>query len=107
MNKVVFPDELKQADIKPIYNKESRYEKEHYRPASILPNLSKIFQHILPNLSKIFKRCMHDQLKDHFDMLPSKYKCGFRKGFSTKNCLLAITEKLQKSLDSGGLQLLF
>ena len=107
MNKVVFPDELKQADIKPIYNKESGYEKEHYRPASILPNLSKIFQHILPNLSKIFKRCMHDQLKDHFDMLPSKYKCGFRKGFSTKNCLLAITEKLQKSLDSGGLQLLF
>ena len=50
---------------------------------------------------------MHDQLKDHFDMLLSKYKCGFRKGFSTKNCLLAITEKLQKSLDSGWLQLLF
>ena len=34
----VFPNELKQADIKPIYRKESRNEKESYRPVSILPN---------------------------------------------------------------------
>ena len=96
MNKGVFPNELKQADIKPIYKKESRNEKENYRPISILPNLSKIFE-----------RCMYDQLKDHFDKLLSKYQCGFRKGFSTQHCLLAMIEKLRKSLDSGGLQLLF
>ena len=72
VNKGVFPDELKQADIKPIYKKESRNEKENYRPVSILPNLSKIFE-----------RCMYDQLKGHFDKLLSKYQCGFRKGFST------------------------
>ena len=29
----------KQADIKPVYKKDSRNEKEHYRPVSILPNL--------------------------------------------------------------------
>ena len=52
MNKSVFPEELKQADIKPIHKKESRNEKENYRPVSILPNLSKIFE-----------RCMYDQLK--------------------------------------------
>ena len=91
MNKGVFPNELKQADIKPIYKKESRNEKENYRPVSILPNLSKIFE-----------RCMYDQLKDHFDKLLSKYQCGFRKGFSTQHCLLAMIEKLRKSLDSGG-----
>ena len=91
MNKGVFPNELKQADIKPIYKKESRNEKENYRPISILPNLSKIFE-----------RCMYDQLKDHFDKLLSKYQCGFRKGFSTQHCLLAMIEKLRKSLDSGG-----
>ena len=51
VNKGVFPDELKHADIKPIYKKESRNEKENYRPVSILPNLSKIFE-----------RCMYDQL---------------------------------------------
>ena len=91
VNKGVFPNELKQADIKPIYKKESRNEKENYRPISILPNLSKIFE-----------RCMYDQLKDHFDKLLSKYQCGFRKGFSTQHCLLAMIEKLRKSLDSGG-----
>ena len=57
---------------------------------------------ILPNLSKIFERCMYDQLKGHFNKLLSKYQCGFRKGFSTQHCLLAIIEKLRKSLDSGG-----
>ena len=45
---------------------------------------------------------MYDQLKDHFDKLLSKYQCGFRKGFSTQHCLLAIIEKLRKSLDSWG-----
>ena len=89
VNKGVFPNELKQADIKPIYKKESRNEKENYRPISILPNLSKIFE-----------RCMYDQLKDHFDKLLSKYQCGFRKGFSTQHCLLAMIEKPRKSLDS-------
>ena len=41
--KGIFPDELKQVDIKPIYKKESRNEKENYRPVSILPNSSKKF----------------------------------------------------------------
>ena len=91
VNKGVFPDELKHADIKPIYKKESRNEKENCRPVSILPNLSKIFE-----------RCIYDQLKDYFEKLLSKYQCGFRKGFSTQHCLLAMIEKLRKSLDSRG-----
>ena len=100
MNKAVFSDELKHADIKPIYKKESRNEIENYWPVSILPNLSKIFQ-----------RCMYDQLKDYFNKLLSKYQRRFTKSFSTQHCLLAMIEKLQKSFDSKGrgrrLQLLF
>ena len=45
---------------------------------------------------------MYDELKDYFDRILSKYQCGFRKGFSKQHCLLAMTEKLRKSLDSGG-----
>ena len=82
MDKDVFPNELKQADIKPIYKKESKNEKENYRPISILPTLSKTFE-----------RRMYDQLKDRFDKLLSKYQCGFRNGFSTQHCLLAMIEK--------------
>ena len=51
VNKVVFSGELKHADIKPIYKKESRNEIENYRPVSIFPNLSKTFQH-----------CIYDEL---------------------------------------------
>ena len=84
VNKGVLPDKLKHTDIKPIYKKESRNEKENYR-VSILPNLSKIFEH-----------CMHDQTKDYFEKILSKYQCGFRKGFSTQRYLLPMIEKLTK-----------
>ena len=47
IEKYVFPVSLKQADIKPIHKKDSRSEKENYRPVSILPNFSKIYEHCL------------------------------------------------------------
>ena len=58
---------------------------------------------------KIFERCMYEQLKGHFDKLLSKYQCGFRKGFNTQHCLLAMIKKLPKIFDIGevGIQLLF
>ena len=37
----VFPVPLKQADIKQIHKKDSRCDKENYRPVSILPNYLK------------------------------------------------------------------
>ena len=90
-NNAVNNGQLKQVGVKPIYKTESRNSKENYRPVSILPNLSKIFE-----------CCMYDQLKDHFDKVLSKYQCGFRKGFSAQHFLLAMIEKLRKSLDSLG-----
>ena len=90
MNKDIFAHELKHEDIKLIYKKESRNEKENYRAVKILPNFSKFFE-----------RFIHDQLNDYFDKILSKYQCGFQKKFSTQHCLLAMIEKLQKSLDSG------
>ena len=47
MNKRVFPNELKQADIKPISKKESRNEKENYRSVSILPNFTNFIKYHL------------------------------------------------------------
>ena len=42
-----FPSILKLADIIPVYKKDSPYEKSNYRPISVLPNLSKIFENVL------------------------------------------------------------
>ena len=43
----VFPDDLKLADITPIFKKEDSLNKENYRPISILAHLSKVFERIL------------------------------------------------------------
>ena len=63
----VFPDSLKQADIKPVYKKDSRNEKENCRPVSILPNLSKIYE-----------RCMYTQMNKYFGPILSKCQFGYR-----------------------------
>ena len=87
----VFPDSLKQADVTPVYKKDSRNEKENYIPVSILPNLSKIYE-----------RCMYKQMNKYFDSILSKYRFGFRKGYSAQQCLLMMTEKWRASSDQNG-----
>ena len=78
----VFPVSHTQADINPIYKKNSRNEKENYRPVNILSNLY-----------KIYKRCLLTQMNRYFDPILSKYQFGFRWGYSAQQCFLTMTEK--------------
>ena len=81
-----FPHCLKQADVIPVFKKEEKLDKPNYRPVSILPVISKIYE-----------RLMYDQMYKYFDEIFSKFQCGFRKGFSTQHCLLYI-QKIGKNL---------
>ena len=45
---------------------------------------------------------MYDQMYEYFNKILSKQQCGFRQGFSTQHCLLAMTEKWRKYLDKDG-----
>ena len=72
----IYPEQLKWAVVKPAHKKDFRTDKENFRPVSILPNISKIYE-----------RCLFKQLTNYFEDLFSKYQCGFRKGFSVANCL--------------------
>ena len=81
---------LKLADVKPVHKKASRLEKTNYRPVSLLPNISKNFE-----------RCMHRQISEYFETVSSKFQCGFRKGYNTQDCLLAMVENCKKTLDQG------
>ena len=85
-----FPNNLKNADITPTFKKEDRLLKINYRPISILPTFSKIYE-------KIF----YIQIYEYFNSIFSKYLCGFRKGHSTQHCLLYMLENLKQSLDKG------
>ena len=44
---------------------------------------------------------MFKEMSQFFDKIFSKYQCGFRKGFSTQQCLLAMLEKWKRSIDNG------
>ena len=41
---------LKYGDVTPVFKKDSKSDKSNYRPTSILPNLSKVYERIMQNL---------------------------------------------------------
>ena len=42
-----FPDYLKEANVTPIFRNDDPLDKENYRPVSILPLLSKVFEKLI------------------------------------------------------------
>ena len=77
-----FPEQLKDADVKPVSKKDFETDEKNYRPISILPTVS-----------KIYKRCLNKQLDEYFLALLSKYHFGFRKDYSVINFFLTMIEK--------------
>ena len=65
---VSFPCSLKLA-VTPLSKKMRKDMKENFRPVSILPTLSKIFE-----------KCMFAQISTFFDNIFSNQQCSFRKG---------------------------
>ena len=86
-----FPTNLKFADITPIYKKLENILKKNYRPVSVLPTVSKIFE-----------RIMQGQMHSFVEKQLSPYLCGYRKGYNTQYALLAMIEKWKMSLDNNG-----
>ena len=39
-------------------------------------------------------------MSEYFELILSKFQCGFRKGFSARNCLLAMLEKWKSAVDN-------
>ena len=86
-----FPSNLKNANVTPIHKKGDRTDKSTYRPVSILPAMSKIME-----------RLILQQLHTFCDNIFSKYQCGFRKHFSSQQCLILMLEKWKQTFNSKG-----
>ena len=84
----IFPNALKEADVTPVHKKGDRTKIENYRPVSILPNDSKIYE-----------RNMYDQIYTYLEKYLSPSLCGFRKGYSTQHCLTVMVESWKKAID--------
>ena len=63
------PSHLTNATTTPIFLKKERDNVENYRPVSILPDLSKMYE-----------RCMYIQIYEYLNNILSKWQCGFRQG---------------------------
>ena len=88
--KGIFPYDLKLADVSPIFKKEDSFKKENYRPVSILPHMSKVFERIL-----------YKQIDTFMITKFYPYLCGFRKNHNAQYLLLKMVETWKKHLDKG------
>ena len=86
-----FPDSLKEANITPIFKKDDLLDKSNYRPVSILPLISKVFE-----------RLIYNQLSEYTESFLNHILCGFRKAHSTQHALFKLLQSWQKELDNGG-----
>ena len=85
-----FPNSMKKAAIKPLHKKEDSNIISNYRPISILPCLSKIFE-----------RSAANQLVNYLEgqNLINSSQHAYRKNHGTKTCLFQVVEYVQKLLD--------
>ena len=89
-----FPDSWKVARVTPIFKEGDKTEKSNYRPISVLPVISRLFE-----------KLVFDQLYQHMkeNHLFSPDQSGFLRLHSTLTCLLKNTEDWYNGLDLGQL----
>ena len=87
-----FPSEWKVARVIPLHKKGPRNMLDNYRPISILPIITKIYEKIL-----------YDQLMEylHAENILSEHQFGFRRQHSTSSALLDCTSEWYVNMDRG------
>ena len=86
-----FPDQLKTAYIIPAFKNGGKHDTSNYRPLSILPILSKVYE-----------KCLYKQMENYMENILSNSQCDFRKGFKAQQCLIGMIEKAKRIMNNGG-----
>ena len=84
-----FPDQLKLAEVAPLFKAKSRLMWPNYRPVSVLTCLSKVFE-----------ITMAKQMSPHTEQIYSNFLSAYREKFGCHSVLLHITEIWKKALDN-------
>ena len=84
-----YPSSLKVADVTPIHKAKERILLKNYRPVSLIPIISKLYE-----------RNMYNQIITYMENFLSPYLFGYRKGHSTEQCLFIMIEMWKKALDN-------
>ena len=86
----IFPDDLKIAQITPIFKKGSKALCGNYRLISVLSPFSKIFE-----------KCLHKRISAYLlkNKLIAPHQYGFREGYSTSLALATIHNEIISNID--------
>ena len=79
-----FPDACKITKVKPLFEKGSKTDPSNYRPMSLLPLLSKVFERVVLDQTEEFlslNKILYD------------YQSGFRKNHSSDTCFSFLNGK--------------
>jgi len=87
----IFPTQLKIAKVVPIHKGGEKSSPDNYRPISLLPNFSKIFE-------KVVCIRLTNFLEQHKIISPTQF--GFRKGHSTIHSLILLVNNLTRALNN-------
>ena len=82
-----FPNNLKKAEVIPVYKKSDKLNKSNYRPVSILPILAKVFEKVLAH-----------QITPFLNTVFSCHLSAFRQGYGCQDTLLTLIENWRKDL---------
>ncbi len=83
-----FPEDMKKAEIAPIFKKTDDMIKDNYRPISILSTFSKVFETIVAN-----------QLMEYFKSIFDDMLCAYRKKYGTEHVLIRLIDSWKCALD--------
>ena len=96
LNTGIFPDQLKLAKVCPIYKKEDENLFTNYRPISLLPAISKVFEKVV--FKQIYVFFQSNKL-----FYSSQY--GFRTQHSTEYATLEVIDRIVTSMDKNDIPL--
>ena len=88
----IFPDDFKLSKVIPLFKKEDSSLLINYRPISLLPTISKIFE-----------RVIHDQMYEYFNKfkLLADQQYGFRKQHSTEYAAVKLIDHVSREMEAG------
>jgi hypothetical protein len=88
----IFPQKLKIAKVVPIFKSKDKSDINNYRPVSLLPAISKVFERVVYNQ-------LYNYLKQN--NLLHKNQFGFRPEHSTELACISLIDRILEYLDKG------
>ena len=85
----IFPNDMKFADLCPVFKKKDDMIKNNYRPVSVLPVASKVFEIVIS-----------DQLMEFFNCIFNALLCAYRKKYGCQHVLVKVIDSWKKALDN-------